>query len=72
MDNKPKSPTLRESLRKALGYSERLTVQQQINRRTFVSFSAFFLPGAAAWKSWFWLKDAPKADGVSRPLCAAD
>jgi DMSO/TMAO reductase YedYZ molybdopterin-dependent catalytic subunit len=61
-------PTLRESFRKALGYSEQLTVQQQINRRTFVSFSAFFLLGATAWKSWFWVKDAAQSDGVQAPL----
>jgi hypothetical protein len=69
MHNKlPFFSTLRESLRKAMGRSEQLTVQQQINRRTFVSFSAFFLLGAAAWKSWFWLKDATHSDGVQGPL----
>jgi DMSO/TMAO reductase YedYZ molybdopterin-dependent catalytic subunit len=64
----PPPSNLRESLRKALGYSEQLTVQQQINRRTFVSFSAFFLLGATAWKSWFSLKEATQSDGVSGPL----
>lgn len=68
MENKPPKPTLRESFRKALGYSEKLTVQQQINRRTFVSFGAFFILGAAAWKSWFWLKDSVQSDGVQTPL----
>jgi hypothetical protein len=62
------SSTLRESFRKALGYSEQLTAQQQINRRTFVSFSAFFLLGATAWKSWFWLKNSMHSDGVQGPL----
>jgi hypothetical protein len=68
----PESPAarhpLREAFRKALGHSERLTVQQQINRRTFVSFSAFLLLGAAAWKSWFWIKDSAQSDGVQVPL----
>jgi DMSO/TMAO reductase YedYZ molybdopterin-dependent catalytic subunit len=64
----PPLPTLGESLRKTLGYSDQLTIQQQINRRTFVSFSAFFLLGAAAWKSWFLLKGATQSDGISGPL----
>ncbi len=41
---------------------------REINRRTFVSFSAFIILGAAAWKSWFWLKDAVQSDGVQSPL----
>ena len=60
--------TLPETLRKVSGYSDQLTVDQQINRRTMISFSAFFLLGAAAWKSWFWLKDSPQQDGVQRTL----
>jgi hypothetical protein len=63
----PRRP-LRESFRKALGYSKQLTIQQQINRRTFVSFSAFLLLGAAAWKSWFLLKDSAHSDGAQVPL----
>jgi DMSO/TMAO reductase YedYZ molybdopterin-dependent catalytic subunit len=60
--------TLRAALRKATGHSDQLTVNQQITRRTFVSFSAFVLLGATAWKSWFWLKDALPSDGVQGPL----
>jgi DMSO/TMAO reductase YedYZ molybdopterin-dependent catalytic subunit len=59
---------LRESFRKAIGQSQQLTVQQQINRRTFVSFSAFFLLGAAAWKSWFWIKNSAPSNGAQAPL----
>jgi DMSO/TMAO reductase YedYZ molybdopterin-dependent catalytic subunit len=60
--------TLREGLRKVSGYSDQLTVEQQIKRRTFLSFSAFFLLGTAAWKSWFWIKDSPQREGVQAPL----
>jgi len=64
----PASPTLWRTLTKAAGYSDDLTPEQQITRRTFVSFSAFALLGAAAWKSWFWIKDAVQSDGVQTPL----
>jgi DMSO/TMAO reductase YedYZ molybdopterin-dependent catalytic subunit len=60
--------TLRAGLRKITGHSDQLTTEQQITRRTFVSFSAFVVLGAAAWKSWFWLKDALPSDGVQGPL----
>jgi hypothetical protein len=60
--------SLRASLNKATGYSDQLTPEQQITRRTFVSFSAFVILGAAAWKAWFWLKDSPQSDGVQGPL----
>jgi thiosulfate reductase cytochrome b subunit len=45
-----------------------LTTQQRINRRTFVSFASFFALGAAAWKSWFWIKDSAHSNGVQGPL----
>jgi thiosulfate reductase cytochrome b subunit len=45
-----------------------LTTQQQINRRTIVSFAAFTVLGAAAWKSWFLIKDSAHSDGVQGPL----
>jgi hypothetical protein len=59
---------LGETLRKVAGYSDQLSVDQQINRRTMVSFAAFFVLGAAAWKSWFWLKNSPQQNGVQAPL----
>ncbi|HEV2478325.1 MAG TPA: molybdopterin-dependent oxidoreductase [Puia sp.] len=62
------SPSHWRTLAKAAGYGEDLTPEQQITRRTFVSFSAFALLGAAAWKSWFWIKDAVQSDGVQTPL----
>jgi hypothetical protein len=61
-------PTLRESFARAIGTSSHLTTQQQINRRTFVSFASFFVLGAAAWKSWFWIKDSAQDDGVQSSL----
>ncbi|HEX9509602.1 MAG TPA: molybdopterin-dependent oxidoreductase [Puia sp.] len=48
--------------------SNRLTVEQQIQRRTLLSFSAFIVLGAAAWKSWSWLKQQPSDHGVPGPL----
>jgi DMSO/TMAO reductase YedYZ molybdopterin-dependent catalytic subunit/thiosulfate reductase cytochrome b subunit len=42
--------------------------QQQINRRTIVSFAAFSILGAAAWKSWFLIKDSAGSNGVQSPL----
>jgi DMSO/TMAO reductase YedYZ molybdopterin-dependent catalytic subunit len=45
-----------------------LTPEQQINRRTFYSFTAFIVLGIAAWRSWFWLKDSAQSDGVQSPL----
>jgi DMSO/TMAO reductase YedYZ molybdopterin-dependent catalytic subunit len=64
----PTKTNLRQTLAKATGYSNDLTPDQQITRRTFVSFSAFALLGAAAWKSWFWIKDAAQNSGVQSPL----
>ena len=58
----------RTALSKAAGHSDHLTTQQQITRRTFVSFSAFAILGVAAWKSWFWLKDSVQSNGVQSPL----
>ena len=63
----PRHP-LRDSFKRAIGTSDQLTIQKQINRRTFVSFAAFFALGAAAWKSWFWIKDSAQSDGVQSPL----
>ncbi|HTR30750.1 MAG TPA: molybdopterin-dependent oxidoreductase [Puia sp.] len=61
-------PPLRDSFRKAIGRDPSLPVQQQINRRTFVSFASFFVLGAAAWKAWFWIKDSAPSDGVQGAL----
>jgi len=61
-------PVRRDFFRKLFGYSEQLPVEQQIKRRTVLSFSAFALLGVAAWKSWFWLKDQPLDQGVQEPL----
>src|ERR1700730_4633673 len=70
MKNKnPKNrPPLRDSFRKAIGRDPSLAVQQQINRRTFVSFATFFVLGAAAWKSWCWIKGSAPSDGVQGAL----
>lgn len=59
---------LRTGISKATGHSEDLTPNQQITRRTFVSFTAFTLLGVAAWKSWFWIKDGMQSDGVQGAL----
>ena len=64
---RPRHP-LREIFKRVIGRSSTLSTQQQIDRRTFVSFAAFFVVGAAAWKSWFWIKDAVHSDGVQGPL----
>ena len=45
-----------------------LTTQRQINRRTFVSFATMAALGAAAYKTWFWIKDAALSDGIQSPL----
>ncbi|TFF36535.1 molybdopterin-dependent oxidoreductase [Mucilaginibacter psychrotolerans] len=37
-----------------------LTVQQKINRRSFISFGVFGLMGVAAYKGWNWLYNAPR------------
>ncbi len=58
----------RTGLSKAVGHSDQLTTEQQITRRSFVSFSAFAILGVAAWKSWFWLKDSAQSNGVQSPL----
>src|SRR5579863_2675563 len=44
------------------------TIRRQINRRTFVSFTTLTILGAAAWKSWFLIKDAAHSEGVQSPL----
>jgi len=62
------SPSLREAFLKAVGHSDQQSVEQQINRRTFISFAAWFTLGAAAWKSWSWIKDSAPSDGVQTPL----
>jgi len=43
---------------------ETLTVEQQIKRRTLLSFSAFLVLGAAGWKGWQWLKHQPLDQGL--------
>jgi hypothetical protein len=69
MKNKrPSRAALRETFLKAVGHSDQQSVQQQINRRTFIAFATWFTLGAAAWKSWFWIKDAAPGDGVQTPL----
>ena len=65
---RPSHLSIREKLRRATGHSEDLPIQKQINRRTFLSFATFFLLGAAAWKTWFGIKDAEQSDGVQKPL----
>ena len=62
------SPALREAFLKAVGHSDQQSVEQQINRRTFIAFATWATLGAAAWKSWFWIKDAAPSDGVQTPL----
>ena len=52
--------------------SER-SVQQQINRRTFISFAAFFAVGGAMAGGWKWLYNAPEetagiTGGARKPL----
>lgn len=59
---------IRSGVKKATGHSEALTPNQQITRRTFISFTAFTLLGVAAWKSWFWIKDGAQSDGVQGAL----
>ncbi len=59
---------IRSGLGKAAGHSPDLTPNQQVTRRTFVSFTAFTLLGVAAWKSWFWIKDGAQSDGVQGVL----
>jgi hypothetical protein len=68
MKSKPTPSSLRTAFLKAIGHSEEQTADQQINRRTFIAFATFFTVGAAAWKSWFWLKDSAHSDGVQAPL----
>ena len=59
----------RRFFKRAFGKDPQLTVDQQIRRRTLISFSVFTLLGAAAWKSWFWLKDQPHDhSGIQGPL----
>jgi DMSO/TMAO reductase YedYZ molybdopterin-dependent catalytic subunit len=60
--------TARRALRKIFGTDEQLTVEQQIKRRTLLSFSVFAVLGAAAWKSWFLLKDQPHDNGIPKLL----
>jgi len=71
MSERPKPSRLaaaRQVLRRAFGKDPQLTVEQQIKRRTLISFSVFTVLGAAAWKSWFWLKDQPRDHGVQATL----
>ena len=69
MKNKrPSRAALREAFLKAVGHSDQQSVEQQINRRTFIAFATWFTLGAAAWKSWFWIKDSAASDGVQTPL----
>jgi hypothetical protein len=56
------------AFRRALGKDEQLTVEQQIKRRTLISFSVFAVLGVAAWKSWFLLKDQPHDHGALETL----
>jgi DMSO/TMAO reductase YedYZ molybdopterin-dependent catalytic subunit/thiosulfate reductase cytochrome b subunit len=42
--------------------------QKKITRRTVISFTTLALLGAAAWKSWFLIKNAAHSDGVQSPL----
>jgi len=37
-----------------------LTIEQKINRRTFISFSTFAVLSGAAYGGWSWLKNSPK------------
>ncbi len=37
-----------------------LTIEQKINRRTFISFGTFAVLSGAAYKGWSWLKNSPK------------
>jgi len=60
--------SFRTALRRATGFSRDLTPEQQITRRSFLSFSIFTVLGVAAWRSWFWLKDSPTSNGVQSPL----
>ena len=69
MKNKrPSRAALREAFLKAVGHSDQQSVQQQINRRTFIAFATWATLGAVAWKSWFWIKDSAPSDGVQTPL----
>ncbi len=50
-----------------------LTVEQKINRRTFIAFGSFTALGAAAWGGWRWLYNSPVEDkgitaGTRKPL----
>src|SRR6185437_16568298 len=60
--------SFRTTLKKALGYSRDLTHEQQITRRSFLSFSVFAILGVTAWRSWFLLKDSASKEGVQSPL----
>ena len=60
--------SFRTALRRATGFSRDLTPEQQITRRSFLSFSIFTVLGVAAWRSWFWLKDSATSNGVQSPL----
>jgi DMSO/TMAO reductase YedYZ molybdopterin-dependent catalytic subunit len=37
-----------------------LTIEQKINRRTFISFGTFVVLSGAAYGGWSWLKNSPK------------
>lgn len=52
---------------------KQLSVDQQIKRRTFLSFGVFALMGGVVYKSWQWLYHAPKetagiTSGAREPL----
>ena len=62
-------------MNKAANKKERkeLTVQQKINRRSFISFATFFAAGAAMYGGWKWLYNSPNETrsataGTQKPL----
>jgi len=60
-----RSPSYLQRLRRRIfPKKESLTVEQQIQRRTLISFSAFLVLGAAAWRGWVWLKNQPGDQGL--------
>lgn len=53
--------------------NKELTVEQKIKRRTFISFSTFFVLGGAAFGGWKWLYHSPEESagitaGARKPL----
>jgi DMSO/TMAO reductase YedYZ molybdopterin-dependent catalytic subunit len=54
-------------------HKKELTVQQKINRRTFISFGTFAVLGTAAFGGWRWLYKSPDevqgiTGGIRKPL----